>query len=107
LKLERRFRWDDVESVYKAVDEETCERAPEGRVRFTAIRADGRVFVGVGYPSTVSDMVDAVTGWWKLQANPKSTVEKPKGNVVVEVGAPPLAGKRRVVGRVSGTEPTE
>lgn len=99
MKLERRFRWDDLESVYKAVVEEECERAPEGRVRFTAVRTDGRVFVGVGYPSTVSDMVDTPTGWWRLMANPKG-----KGNVVYAAAAPPLADKPKTSGRASRKE---
>lgn len=86
MKLLRRFLWEDRESVYLPIDEDTLERTPTHMVRFVAVRIDGTQFQGAAFDSTVAAMVDAKP-YWKLAENPK----KPEKSIVVEVAGVPLA----------------
>lgn len=79
MKLQRRFDWEDRESIYQKVNEEDVERGTDGKVRFVAVRLDGTKFGSQAYESTVASMVDTPSGFWKLAPNPK----KPEKSLVV------------------------
>jgi hypothetical protein len=96
MKLLRRFKWDDRDSVYLPINEEELERTPKGMVRFVAVDTKGTKYSGAAFDSTVASMVDSHP-YWKLAANPKS----PEKSIVVEVAGVPLADSAKTKRRVS------
>jgi hypothetical protein len=68
MQLERRFDWKNTELVYRKLDEQKdFETAKGGMVFFTATAIEGKTFRGKCYPSTGAAMVDAPSGFWKLE----------------------------------------
>lgn len=91
----RRFNWEDVETIYRKVEEDKCEALGKGRYSFVAWTADDSMkFIGSAYEATVGDM--AALNYWKLQMVQSRKYPDKKFPVIVKADySPELAPKRK------------